>query len=104
MTVDFEQILIFVRFLDIENKLFREELLTILTFKSMTCEKYLFMSFNDIMIISNLSYNKIVSIFTDGAPALMGKEKGLVKRIPDINLPNMFLINSVPLRKTLWTV
>ncbi|XP_025422909.1 general transcription factor II-I repeat domain-containing protein 2-like [Sipha flava] len=34
---------------------------------------------------SDLSYDKIVSISTDGAPAMMGKEKGLLKIIRDNN-------------------
>lgn len=74
-----------MRFLDIENKVFREELLAILTFKGMTRWRDLFKSFDDLMTKSDLSYDKIVSIFTNGAPAMMVKEKRLLKRIRDIN-------------------
>ncbi|KAE9538508.1 hypothetical protein AGLY_005607 [Aphis glycines] len=98
-SVDFEQMSIFVRFFDIENKVFREELLAILTFEGKTCGEDLFKGFDDFMKKSNLSYDKIVSISTDGAPAVMGKEKGLLKRIRDINLsmhnsPNIALSRS----------
>jgi hypothetical protein len=37
------------------------------------------------MTKSNISYNKIVYILTNGAPAMVGKEKGFVKRIKDKN-------------------
>ncbi|XP_060880731.1 general transcription factor II-I repeat domain-containing protein 2B-like [Metopolophium dirhodum] len=83
--VDSEQMSIFVRFFDIENKVFREELLAILTFEGKTRGEDLFKSFDDFMKNPNLSYDKIVSISTDGAPAMMGKEKGLLKRIRDNN-------------------
>jgi len=83
--VDSEQMSIFVRFFDIENKVFREELLAILTFEGKTRGEDLFKSFDDFMKKSNLSYDKIVSISSDGAPAMMGKEKELLKRIRDNN-------------------
>jgi hypothetical protein len=83
--VDSEQMSIFVRFFDIENKVFREELLAILTFEGKTRGEDLFKSFDDFMKKSDLSYDKIVSISTDGAPAMMGKEKGLLKRMRDNN-------------------
>lgn len=35
------------------------------------------------MIKSNISYDKIMSILTDGAPAMIGKEKKFVKRVKD---------------------
>ncbi|XP_025416189.1 general transcription factor II-I repeat domain-containing protein 2-like [Sipha flava] len=84
--VDSEQMSIFVRFFDFENKVFREELLAILTFEGKTRGEDLFKSFDDFMKKSDLSYDKIMSISTDGAPAMMGKEKGLLKRIRGINL------------------
>jgi hypothetical protein len=37
------------------------------------------------MTKSNINYDKIVSILTDGAPAMVGKEKGFFKRIKDKN-------------------
>lgn len=56
-----------------------------MTFEGKTRGEDLFKSFDDFMKKSNLSYDKIVSISTDGAPAMMGKEKGLLKRIRDNN-------------------
>ncbi|VVC46273.1 Hypothetical protein CINCED_3A002488 [Cinara cedri] len=68
--IDSEQMSIFVRFFDIENKVFREELLTVLTFKGKTRGEDLLRSFDDIMTKSDLNYDKIVSISTNGAPAI----------------------------------
>lgn len=83
--VDAEQMSVFVRFFDVESTVFREELLAILPFKGKTRGEDLFKTFEDFMVKSNISYDKIVSISTDGAPAMIGKEKGLVKRIRDKN-------------------
>lgn len=77
--VDSEQMSIFVRFLDAESKVFRDELLALLPLKCKTRGEDLFKTFDDFMTKSNISYDKIVSISTDGAPAMIGKEKGFVK-------------------------
>lgn len=86
--VDDEQMSVFVRFFEEENKIMREELLTVLTFKGKTRGEDLFETFDDFMQKSNIPYEKMVSISTDGAPAMIGKDKGLVKRIKDKN-PNL---------------
>ncbi|XP_044751713.1 protein ZBED8-like [Coccinella septempunctata] len=83
--LDDEQMSIFVRFFDLENKVFRKELLAILPLKGNTRGEDLFKTFDEFITESNLSYDKMVSISTDGAPAMIGKEKGLVKRIRDKN-------------------
>ncbi|XP_049779604.1 uncharacterized protein LOC126176492 [Schistocerca cancellata] len=67
---DEEQMSIFMRFLDIESKTRGEDL---------------FKTFDDFMAKSNLSYDKMVSLSTDRSPALIGNEKGLVKRIKGKN-------------------
>ncbi|CAG5042151.1 unnamed protein product [Parnassius apollo] len=73
--VDDEQMSIFVIFLDIESKTFREELLTILPLKGNTQGEDLFKVIDEFVTKSNISYDKIVSLSTDGAPAMIGKEK-----------------------------
>ncbi|CAG4935897.1 unnamed protein product [Parnassius apollo] len=83
--VDDEQMSIFVRFLDIESKPLREELLTILPLKGNTRGEDLFKVIDEFITKSDISYDKIVSLSTDGAPAMIGKEKGVVKRIRDKN-------------------
>ncbi|KAF2902670.1 hypothetical protein ILUMI_03516 [Ignelater luminosus] len=76
---------IFVRFLDIECQIFREELLAILPLKGNTRGEDLFKVIDEFITKSNISYDKMVSLSTDGAPAMIGKEKGVVKRIRDKN-------------------
>ncbi|KAI4455798.1 epm2a-interacting protein 1 [Holotrichia oblita] len=83
--IDDEQISIFVRFFDIENKIFREELLAILHLKGNTRGEDLFKAIDEFINNSNIRYDKIVSLSTDGAPAMIGKEKGVVKKIRDEN-------------------
>jgi len=83
--VDDEQMSIFVRFLDIECQIFREELLAILPLKGNTRGEDLFKVIDEFITKSNISYDKMVSLSTDGAPAMIGKEKGVVKRIRDKN-------------------
>lgn len=75
----------FVRFIDIDSKAFRNELLRILPFKRKTREVHLFKSFDGSMTKSNIGYDKMVSLSTDMAPAMIGIKKGLVKRIKDKN-------------------
>lgn len=83
--VDDEQMSVFVCFFDEESKIIREELLAELTFKGKTRGEDLFETFDDFMKKSNIPYEKIVSVSTDGAPAIVSKDKGLVKRIKDKN-------------------
>ncbi|CAK1582797.1 unnamed protein product [Parnassius mnemosyne] len=84
--VDDEQMSIFVRFLDIECQIFREELLAVLPLKGNTRGEDLFKVIDEFITKSNISYDKMVSLSTDGAPAMISKEKGVVKRIRDKNL------------------
>lgn len=58
---------ILVRFFDIERRVFRDELLELLLFKGKTHGEDLFKTFDDFMTESNISYNKIASVSTDGA-------------------------------------
>lgn len=81
---DFERMSIFVRVFDIE--IFGDDLvLATLTSCDEIHEEDLFKSFDDFMTKSKLSYDRIVSISTDGAPAMIGQEKRLVKKIRDEN-------------------
>ncbi|KAF2904476.1 hypothetical protein ILUMI_01698 [Ignelater luminosus] len=83
---DDEQMFIFIRFFGIDSKvLFRDELLAIVKLKGNTRGEDLFKDSDDFMTKSSFSYDKIVSISNDGAPAMIGKEKRLVKRIRDKN-------------------
>ncbi|KAK4874959.1 hypothetical protein RN001_014319 [Aquatica leii] len=80
---DEEQMSIFVRFLDIEYQIFREELLAMLPLKGNTQGKDLFKVTDEFTTKSNISYDEVVSLSTDGTSAMIGKGKGVVKRIRD---------------------
>ncbi|KAK4884028.1 hypothetical protein RN001_000299 [Aquatica leii] len=79
--VDEKQMSIFVKFLDIECEIFRKELLAILSLKGNTQGEDLFKVIDEFITKSNISYDKVVSLSTEGAPAKIGKEKILVKLI-----------------------
>lgn len=55
-------------------------MLAILSCKVKTRSEHLFKTIDDFMSKSYISYDKIMSLSTDGVPAMMSKEKGLVKR------------------------
>lgn len=81
--VDFEKMSIFVRFLDVKSRVFKDEFPELFRLKSKTCEKDLFKTFNDLMTKSNISYDKIVSIPSDGAPEMIGKAMVFFDKIKD---------------------
>ncbi|KAK9695834.1 hypothetical protein QE152_g32298 [Popillia japonica] len=58
---DEEQMFIFVQFLDIECKTFREGLLAMLPFTGKTLGEDLFQAFDDFMKKSNIRYDRMVS-------------------------------------------
>lgn len=60
-------------------------MLALLSFKGKARGEDLFKTFEDFMTKSNISYDKIVSISTGNAPAIIGKEKGFVKIIKNKN-------------------
>lgn len=75
----------FARFLDVECLIFREELLEILPLKGNPRGEDLFKVIDEFIIKSNISYDKMITISTDGASEMSGKEKGVVNRIRDKN-------------------
>lgn len=82
--VDDEQLAVFVRFFDKESDTLIEELLDILKLKGKTRGEELFQVLDDTLKKFNLSYDKWISVSTDGAPAMVGKDKGLVRKIRDM--------------------
>ena len=76
---DTAQLLVFIRGVDRSFNIF-EELLSVESLKDTTGED-LFHAVTNCIERNGLLLNKLVSITTDGAPALTGKNKGLVKLI-----------------------
>ena len=77
---DTAQLLVFIRGVDRSFNIF-EELLSVESLKDTTTGEDLFHAVTNRIERNGLLWNKLVSITTDGAPALTGKNKGLVKLI-----------------------
>ncbi|XP_076388965.1 general transcription factor II-I repeat domain-containing protein 2A-like [Megachile rotundata] len=80
---DVAQMAVFVRY--ILNNNYKEELLTLLPLHDRTTGQILFECFQEFMNNNNLSYQKILSVDTDGAPAMIGKTNGFVTLLKQIN-------------------
>ena len=75
--------LIYIREID-KNLHITEELLSMESLQRTTTGKDLYnCSVMSCLIRSELNLNKLVSITTDGAPALLGKNSGLVRLMKD---------------------
>ena len=76
---DMSQLCVFSRFFDGQN--FVEEFLTLLPLAKQTRGEDVFSALSDFMRGAGLDATKMVSLTTDGAPAMTGKERGLVARM-----------------------
>ena len=77
---------VFARFFDGHS--FVEEFLTLLPLAKQTCGEDVFSALSQFLEAAGLDGTKLVSITTDGAPAMTGKERGLVTRMKAIQ-PNL---------------
>ena len=77
---DMAQLLVFICGVDRSFNIF-EELLSVESLKDTTTGEDLFHAVTNCIERNGLLWNKLVSITTDGAAALTGKNKGLVKLI-----------------------
>lgn len=74
---------VFIRY--VLNNNYKEELLTLLPLHDRTTGQILFERFQEFMNTNGLSYKNILSIVTDGAPAMIGKANGFVTLLKQIN-------------------
>ena len=79
---DSAQIVIFIRGIDAEFNI-TEEMLSIESLKDTTTGEELYGAVINYLERNGLPLNTLASITTDGAPALVGKKVGLIKRIND---------------------
>ena len=77
---DTAQLLIFVRGVDVNFNV-TEELLGLSSLKGQTTGKDIFDKLKETVAASGLSWNKLCSVTTDGAPNMTGSKMGLVARI-----------------------
>lgn len=80
---DVAQMAVFIRY--VLNNNYKEELLTLLPLHDRTTGQILFERFQEFMNNNGLSYKNILSIVTDGAPAMIGKANGFVTLLKQIN-------------------
>uniref|UniRef100_A0AAR2JP96 DUF4371 domain-containing protein n=1 Tax=Pygocentrus nattereri TaxID=42514 RepID=A0AAR2JP96_PYGNA len=76
---DIEQLSVFVRFFD--EKDFREELLCLLPLHGRTTGEAIFSELTQFFERNGLDISKVTSVVTDGAPSMVGQQKGLVSRL-----------------------
>ena len=75
---DTAQLLVFVRAIS-ENFEITEELLSMESMKGTTTRKDIYQYVENAICKKNLSWENMVSVTTDGCPALTGKNVGLLK-------------------------
>lgn len=80
---DIVQMSVSVRY--VVNNSYKEERLTLLPLHDRTTGQILFERFQEFMNKNNLSYQKILSVATDGAPSMIGKINGFVTLLKKIN-------------------
>ncbi|XP_061589548.1 SCAN domain-containing protein 3-like [Cololabis saira] len=81
---DVSQMCVYVRYFD--GKEFREELLSLIPLEGNTTGEIIFNKLEEVFRLHSLSFEKINLIVTDGAPAMLGKHRGLVSRLKEIAL------------------
>uniref|UniRef100_UPI00358DDDAA SCAN domain-containing protein 3-like n=1 Tax=Myxine glutinosa TaxID=7769 RepID=UPI00358DDDAA len=79
---DVAQLCVYVRYVD--GKVFREELLSLILLEGHTTGDIIFTKLEELFRLHSLSFEKINLIVTDGAPAMVGKRRGLVSRLKEL--------------------
>uniref|UniRef100_UPI00358F329E general transcription factor II-I repeat domain-containing protein 2A-like n=1 Tax=Myxine glutinosa TaxID=7769 RepID=UPI00358F329E len=79
---DVAQLCVYVRYVD--GKVFREELLSLIPLEGHTTGDIIFTKLEELFRLHSLSFEKINLIVTDGAPAMVGKRRGLVSRLKEL--------------------
>lgn len=80
---DTAQLTVFVRFFNGER--FMEELLGLVSLHGRTTGEIIFNEISKLLATKNVSIDNIVSVVTDGAPAMISEKEGLVGRMKQIN-------------------
>uniref|UniRef100_A0A3Q3BZE1 Uncharacterized protein n=1 Tax=Haplochromis burtoni TaxID=8153 RepID=A0A3Q3BZE1_HAPBU len=82
---DNAQLLVYVRFFNNDKKEFCEDLLSVTSLHSTTRGEDIYVAIKEMLTKRGIEPNQVVSITTDGAPAMMGREKGAVARMKEDN-------------------
>ena len=82
---DNAQLLIYGRFFNQENKEFCEDVLGVTPLKTRTRGEDIYLAIKEMLTKRGIEPKQVVSITTDGAPAMIGREKGAVARMKEDN-------------------
>ncbi|XP_033987943.1 SCAN domain-containing protein 3-like [Trematomus bernacchii] len=80
-STDVAQLCVYVRYFD--GKEFREELLSLIPLEGHTTGDVIFTKLEELFRLHSLSFERVNLIVTDGAPAMVGKHRGLVSRLKE---------------------
>lgn len=81
-STDVAQMCVYVRYFDGEE--FREEMLSLIPLEGHTTGDITFTKLEELFRLHSLSFEKVNLIVTDGAPAMVGKHRGLVSRLKEL--------------------
>ena len=79
---DVAQMCVFVRYFD--GKEFKEDLLALIPLEGQTTADIIFTKLSERFERLSLSFEKVNLLVTDGAPAMVGKHRGLVSRLKEV--------------------
>ncbi|XP_069828996.1 zinc finger BED domain-containing protein 5-like [Dendropsophus ebraccatus] len=82
---DNAQLMVFVRFYGKTQNVFCEDLLGMTALHTHTRGEDIFEAITKILKDRGINLDSVISVATDGAPAMIGKEKGLVARLKVLN-------------------
>ncbi|XP_047208167.1 solute carrier family 2 member 15a isoform X2 [Girardinichthys multiradiatus] len=99
---DNAQLLIYVRFFNIDQKIFCEDLLGVTPLQTSTRGEDIYLTIKKMLTERGMEPKKIVSITTDGAPAMIGREKGAVARLKEAN-PDLVTYHCIIHQSVLYT-
>ncbi|XP_067298506.1 SCAN domain-containing protein 3-like [Pseudorasbora parva] len=82
---DNAQLLVFVRFFNKDKEEFCEDLLGVTALQTTTRGEDIYLAIKEMLKKRKIELKQVVSITTDGAPAMVGRERGAVARMKDDN-------------------
>lgn len=82
---DNAQLVVYIRFYHAEKKDFIEDILGVTALTTHTRGEDIYLAIKEMLMQRGISLKHVVSITTDGAPSMIGKEKGAVNRMKEDN-------------------
>ena len=91
---DNAQLLVYVRFFNKDQKTFCEDLLGVTSLQTSTRGEDIYQAIKEMLRERGIEPKQVVSITTDGAPAMTGRERGAVARLREDN-PELIAYHSI---------